>query len=236
MRVLLCRARQDSEATMRKLIAAGHSGLLAPVIEIVALDPDLTAARGIDALLMTSAHAATMLRESDAIRWAGCPLYAVGRRTAAAARRRGFREVRIGDGDAAALLDLLALTLPAPAHLLYLAGHLRKANLEEGLQRSGYRLSVAEVYDAREAAGWDDSVHDALMQGSIQACLHFSRRSAELALGFAAKGRIAAAFAELRHVCISQDAASPLFEAGIASLSVASQPSEDSMLNRLQEN
>ena len=55
--------------------------------------------------MLTSANAAAPRPAPALARYRGLPVYAVGEATAAAARAAGFADVRVGDGDAAALVD-----------------------------------------------------------------------------------------------------------------------------------
>ncbi|UDL95686.1 uroporphyrinogen-III synthase [Lichenihabitans sp. PAMC28606] len=230
MRVLLCRPHRDSEATTRLLAANGHTSRIAPVIEIVPLAFDETSVGTVDALVLTSAHAAQVLRSDVVARWAGHPVYTVGQATGTAATRAGFHDVRIGGGDAASLISLLQLTLPAPRRLVYLAGHVRKPTLEATLKPERYTVGVVEVYDARETEGWDAHVVADLGSGSINGVMHFSRRSAALALDYATRAGVGDAFRQLPHFCISLDVADVLSETGVDTVTTAASPSEDALL------
>ncbi len=232
MRVLVCRARPDAIATTRKLASLGHEAISAPVLAIVARTATLPTVLP-EAVLLTSRHAAESLTEHQAGRLASFPVYAVGQQTAEAARRRGFADVRIGHGDAASLATLLALTLPAPARLLYLTGCVRKPDFETVLARHRYDVSVLELYDSQTAEPWDADVRHNLASGRIDACLHYSRRSAALAIDFARQGGVASAFDRLRHVCISADTAEPLNAGPGRQIVIARRPSEAAMLEVL---
>ena len=181
----------------------GHESLLAPVL-VTELLPVVLPNRLPDALLLTSARALAALTPDQTHSLATCPVYAVGRRTAEAARRRGFKDVRVGGPDAPGLARLLVLTARPGARLLYLAGRVRKPEMESALRGWGYDLSVLDTYDAAEAPPWDERVRRALDGGCLDACLHYSRRSAELALRFADQAAVAQPFRALRHVCISR--------------------------------
>ncbi len=62
--------------------------------------------------------------------WRGLPAYAVGGTTAALARAAGFRDVRTGAGDVAALADLVRADFDAGAGtILYPAGRDRAADV-----------------------------------------------------------------------------------------------------------
>ncbi len=232
-RVLVCRAAPDAAATATALVVAGHTAILAPVLDIVTLPVELDHFVGADALLVTSANAIRALRPEQASRLADRPLYAVGKQTAVVARRHGFVDVRVAGGDAASLASLLSLTCPPRARLTYLAGRVRKPDLESTL-RAGRRLTVVEVYDAAIAPPWNEAVRDQLADGRVDACLHYSRRSASLAMAFAARADVGTAFHDLVHFCISPDVAGSLREAGMNRIAVADPPEESEVLRLLE--
>src|SRR5438045_3809605 len=107
MAVLVTRPLPDGETTAADLRARGFEAIAAPMLRFEAFgfrDDDVI----YGAVIVTSANA---LRAVES-RLAGSyllklPLFAVGERTAAAARAAGFAEVVAGEGDAAALRDLV---------------------------------------------------------------------------------------------------------------------------------
>ena len=226
MRVLVTRAAPDGERTATALAERGHEAVLAPVTEVRATGAPLPSGR-FDAILATSHHAVAVGAEGlDRL----LPVFAVGRRTAAAARAAGFRDVRVGAGDAAGLADLLRLTLPRRARLLYGAGRDRKPALEAALGAAGHDVAVAEVYAAEALDAWPAAVRDALRGGAVDAALHYSRRSAGLALALSAAGGLDAAFLSLRHLCLSDDCAAPLSERRASAVRIAERPDEEALL------
>ena len=230
MRVLVTRAEPDAERTAAALSRLGHDAVLAPVTVVRRTGAALSAGRS-DAVAATSHHA--FASDDGVERW--LPVFAVGSRTAAAARAAGFKDVRMGAGDASGLADLLRLTLPRPAQLLYLAGRDRKPLLEDELTRAGYAVAVAEVYAAEPAEAWPEVAVMALRAGAVDAALHFSRRSADLALALAARDAVDDAFLGLRHLCLSADAAAPLIDRRAGRVRVAERPDEDALLALLAD-
>ena len=225
MRVLVTRPLPEAELTAAALAARGHAALLAPVTAIRptgrALPPG-----PFDAVAATSHHAFAAAGPLDR----ALPIFAVGRRTASAARAAGFRDVRIGRGDAAGLADLLRLTLPRPARLLYLAGRDRKPSLEAALAAAGHAVTAVETYAAEALAAWPAEVLEALRTRDLDAALHFSRRSTDLALRLAAAAGREDAFLLLRHLCLSGDCAEPLMERRAFSVAIADRPEEEALL------
>ena len=206
MRVIVTRARGDAARTAAALRARGHEPLLSPVLEIVATGAAINAGQA-QALIATSAHAFAFLPAADVARLATLPLFVVGARTAQAAIGAGLPPPRIVAANAAGLAAQLALVLPGPTRLLYLAGHERKPDLEAALQDKGHAIEVAITYEARALDALSPEASQALAAGEADAVLHFSRRSAQLFMACLTKAGLATQAARLRHVCISRDAA-----------------------------
>lgn len=246
MRVLVFRASDAAARTIEALLAAGQEPVLAPVTTIVPTGVSLPNQR-FDALLATSPNAfGTSRAGSNAASPSPAPdngdrpgyfhkrpLFVVGRRTAEAARGAGFSDVRIADGDGSSLVALLRLTLPGPARLLYLAGRDRKPETERTLADAGYTVDTIVVYAAEAAVEWTRAVVETLRLGPVDAALHFSRRSAELALSLASRHAVLPRLVGLPNLCLSEDVAQPLRDAGAADLRVAPRPDETSLLTLL---
>ncbi len=227
MRLLLTRAAEDAERTRVSLERAGHSVVIAPVIEIVS-----TGARWpegvVDAVLATSGHAFDVWPTTgppglEARRL--MPLLVVGHRTEAKARESGF----LGEAHVAATALDLGLALKDIAggrRLLYLAGRDRKPCLEDALATAGRSFDLIEVYEARPIA--KPPSLQAMSTERIEGVLHYSRRSAVLFLE-ATEG-VAPSLRRARHFCLSDDVAFPLGQAGCALLEVASAPNEAALL------
>ena len=206
MRVIVTRARGDAARTAAALRARGHEALLSPVLEMVgtgvAIDPGEA-----QAVMATSAHAFAFLPGEDLARLAHLPVFVVGARTARAAAKAGLAPPRVVAAYAAELAPQIAAALPPAAHLLYLAGHDRKPDLEAALHGLGFGVDVAVTYEARALDHLSPEADAALREGLADAVLHFSRRSAQLFAACVAKAGLSAEAARLRHVCISRDAA-----------------------------
>lgn len=226
MRVLLTRAEPDAGRTAAALAKLGHEAVPAPVTWIRHTGAALPPGR-FDAVAATSHHA---FGEGGASLDRGLAVFAVGRRTAEAARSAGFRDVRVGAGDASRLGDLLRLTLPRPARVLYLAARDRKPALETALASAGYGVAVAEVYAAEALDRWPLAACDALRGGTVDAALHYSRRGADLTLALAEQEGLEDAVLLLRHACLSRDAAEPLLTRRVPSVAIAERPDEEALL------
>jgi uroporphyrinogen-III synthase len=102
MKLLIVRPQPGADETARRARALGLEAIVAPLFALRALDWAPPDPAGFDAVLLTSANAAR-LGGPGLQPFLALPCYAVGERTAAAARVAGFAEVRTGPADGAAL-------------------------------------------------------------------------------------------------------------------------------------
>jgi uroporphyrinogen-III synthase len=224
MRVLVTRARDDARRTAEKLAARGHEAVLAPVTEIAPTGEPMPAG-SYDALVVTSAHAGAAL---SSLIDKQKPVFAVGERTADAAREAGFACVFAAEGDALSLSGLIRNTLSPGLALLHVAARHRKDEPAASLRAAGFILRQWEAYEARAVQGLPQATIAALRTGQIGAALHYSRRSADLAIRLAGQAGLASSLLGVPHLCLSADVAAPLISAG-ATAFVAENPSEEAL-------
>ena len=226
MRLLVTRPEPDASRTADALCARGHAVDVMPVLRIEsAPDADLGAGPwgGLVVTSLNAVRAATAHRRKPEL--LALPLFAVGRRSAEAARAAGFADAASADGDAADLVRLIAAQPRRGLPLLYLAGEDRAADLESMLAARGVVLRTVVAYRAVAAATLPQAIRDALTAGAIDGVLHYSARSA------AAFGRLARAVGidlkslRTRHYCLSSHVAAAL-PPGIPAAAVAARPDE----------
>jgi uroporphyrinogen-III synthase len=225
MRVLVTRPEGDAERTAAALAARGHEAVIAPVTVIVLTDAPPPGP--FDALLLTSAHAVPALRSIDLV---GRPAFAVGARTAMAARAAGVTHCLEAGGDAAALAALVQETLRPGARLLHAAAQDRKEEPARSLRAGGFEVLVWEVYRAEAVAEPPKALVAALRARRIDAALHFSRRSASLVVGLVERAELLEAFRRLPQLCLSTDVAAAVHSLG-AQVEVAAAPREEALLD-----
>ncbi len=105
MKVLILRPRPGADETAAKARSRGLDPIVAPLFTVRPLAWGAPDSTGFDAVFLTSANAPRCGGDGMAP-YFGLPCYAVGERTAEAARAAGFADVRTGaaDGDALAAL------------------------------------------------------------------------------------------------------------------------------------
>jgi uroporphyrinogen-III synthase len=144
-----------------------------------------------------------------------------------------FKDVRIADGDALSLAALVKRSLPLGTVLLHVAGRERKPEPEASLSGAGFSVASWAAYAAVPAARLPAAAERALREERVDAALHYSRRSAGVLLGLVGSAGVEAPFFALAHICLSDDTAAPLQQAGAKRLSVADRPDEESLLAAL---
>jgi uroporphyrinogen-III synthase len=234
VRVLLTRPHPDTERTAGALRALGHDVLAMPLLRIEPVDAELGEGPW-GAVLVTSANACRAIAAHKRIaELTGLPLFAVGRRTAQAARVAGFSQVCSADGEVGDLARLVSGTLAdTAAPLIYLAGAERAGDLEGALAAAGFAVRTRVVYRAVAQTALSGPARAALANGEIDAVLHFSRRTAEAFLAAAAAAGLTARSLEIRHYCLSRQVAAALAAAGAADLRIAAEPHERALLEML---
>lgn len=233
MRVLVTRPEPDAAATARRLEVAGHLAIVDPMLVVEPLADARVPAGRFDGVVLTSVNGARLLAhrpELDMLRAA--PLYAVGRRTAAAAPP-GFARLAAAGGDGAALAALLREEVPRGARLLHVAGEDRAVDLAAELAGAGIAVELFIIYRAAPAAGLAPSTLAALAGGQIDAAFHFSPRTAATLARHALAAGLGPALARIDHLCFSEGVAAPLREAG-APARIAATPSEDALFALLE--
>lgn len=160
------------------------------------------------------------------------PLYVVGARTARAAEARGWRLAAPSATNSRRLAEILKSAMPRDAAVLYLAGRDRKPAIEAAFADTEL-FELAEVYAAAPRQSWSSAEIRALELCKF--ALHYSRRSAALAMDLASAGGAAAHFRLMTHVCLSDDVAEPLIASGTASVHVAARPDEAALLATLRQ-
>jgi uroporphyrinogen-III synthase len=233
MHLLVTRPEPDAAATAGRLRAMGHAATVAPLLGIV-FDAAPAAAPDPAAILLTSRNGLrALLRWPQAAGWHDRIVLAAGQATAAAAREAGFRDVRPGGGDGAALAALVRASLrPGAGPILYPAARDRAGGLADGLVAAGYDLNVVEAYRAEPAARLSPATKSLLVTGAIGGVLIYSRRTGEAFRSVVAADGLDAAAKDLALFAISRQAAEPLAGLG-ATIHVAAEPTEDSLFSLL---
>ncbi len=233
MRLLVTRPEPDGARTAAALRARGHEVMVAALLRVAAIAAADLGAPPYAGVIITSANAARALAAHPRrAALARLPVFAVGRRSAEAARAAGFGDVTSADGDARDLVRLVAARgASTTAPLLYLAGEERAADVAAELGKHGVPVRTVVIYRTVAVPAFPSPVRAALAGGALAGVLHFSRRSAGAYLHCAEAAGIGAAALAPAHYCLSREVAAPLTAAGAGKILVAPRPDEAALLD-----
>ena len=227
MRLLVTRPEPDATRTAEILRARSHDVLVAPVLVTQEVEAEIRGPHA--AVLMTSANAARAAARFGNLH--PLPVFAVGDRTAEAARASGFATVESAGGALPDLVGLVAARFRNTSdRLLYLAGEDRAGDLAGEFAARGIAVDTAVIYRAVAAEKLRPELVRALAARELDAALHYSPRSAATLLRLAAEAGALNALLRLPHYCLSEAVATPLRQAGASRIAVAPRPDEAALL------
>jgi uroporphyrinogen-III synthase len=184
-------------------------------------------------VVFSSANAARAADLLDSKSWLlMLPAFAVGEQSGMAAQAVGFTSVIAAGGDIDRLTQHMIGHLdPRNGPVLYLSGADTAGDLKGTLEKSGFAVERAVLYDAVPAEILAPEAQAALAEGKVNGVLLYSPRSAGLWLDLAGKADLLPAVRNLRHYCLSANVAAALGKDYLTS--VASHPRDDDLLDLL---
>jgi len=236
MTILVTRPQPDNETTGASLRARGFDVLLAPMLrfEPMALLEDEDADYA--AIIVTSANALRAIEpQLPGHRWLKLPLFTVGDRTAAAARRAGFSKIISAAGDSQDLRELILAKARGKKRefgrgpLLYLAGADLSRDLAGELGEHGLTVVTRTTYRMVASSDLPPEALEAIAANQVQAVLHYSARSARVFVDAVRAAGVEISALAVPQCCISANVATVLREAGASRVALASSPDENSL-------
>lgn len=218
MRLWVTRTEPGALATAGRLAALGHAPVVAPLLRIEPLAPEI-ALDGVAALAFTSPNGVAAFARLNPRR--DLPVFAVGDATAEAATAAGFAAVRSAGGDVHDLTELIATARPS-GPVLHAGAREPAGDLVGALDERGVAARSVAVYAAVPAPG--EAGLKALAEGRLDGVLIHSPRAARRLVEAAPAAR------DLPAYCISPAAAAPLIAAGFGRAAAAPFPDEASLL------
>lgn len=230
MRLLVTRPMPDAARTAAKLVAAGHTVIVHPLLT-VNFNPPPDGLPFPGAIVVTSQNAVRALAGwGETKDWRGAPAFASGAATAEALEGLGFTNIRGVAKDAASLAQLIVAGLPADVGpLIYPTARDRAGALAGGLMARGYDVRAIEAYRADAVDGLDGDVRQALVAGSVDGILLYSARTARIFLDLAKHEAIGITLSKPTYFVLSHHIAGLLSHLG-AAICVPARPDEESLL------
>ena len=232
MRVLITRPEADAGRLVEALKARGHTALVEPLLEIQPVQSEAPDLAGVQALLFTSANGLRALAALTSER--DLPVFTVGDASAEAARAEGFRAVASAGGDVEDLARLIKARLdPAAGPLFHGAGATLAGDLKGLLDADGFAVRRAVLYNAKTVEAFSDGARQALRDGSVDAVLLFSPRTAETFAELVEMQGLTEALRGCAAGCLSAAVARKVEHLPWAGVRVARQPSGEALLAEL---
>lgn len=179
MRLLVTRPEPQALKTAARLRALGHDAVAAPLLVIEAIEKAELPRSGVAALAVTSARAIDAVSCRDEWKYLKeLPVFAVGEKSARAAKDAGAANVAAGAGTVGDLAALIGGS-SIGGKVLYLAGQERSGDLGGELASLGIDCRTVEIYAAKAASVLPEDVSTGLETGGIDAVLIYSRRTGE---------------------------------------------------------
>ena len=232
MKLLVTRPRDDSADVVRELEAHGHTCLVAPMIDIVAMR-DTVDLEGVQAILATSRNGIRGLAAATQRR--DVPVLAVGEATAAEAAAAGF-SAEAAEGDVRSLDTLARATLrPDGGKLLWITGKHVRGDLRADLRAAGFAVERSVLYEARAADSLPDDCAEALRTGALDGVLFFSPRSAQTFVRILAMAGLESAAQSLTAFCLSPAIAAAIAGVAWRDVAVATRTDRETLLTLVDD-
>jgi uroporphyrinogen-III synthase len=229
MRILVTRPHGDAEETAAKLAARGHQAVVAPLLDIQFRAGEEIALDDVQAVLITSANGIRALAGRTKRR--DVKILAVGEQSANTARTLGFADVEDAEGDAQALAGLaIARFKPQGGTLFHASGAETRGSLAQTLSAREFSIRSEVLYDAVAATTLPPDAQAVLADGTLDAALFFSPRTARIFADIVAREALTDACRALGAFCISKVAASELRALSFRDVRIAAKPNQDALL------
>jgi uroporphyrinogen-III synthase len=237
MRLIVTRPLEDARPLGRRLEAAGHEVILAPLLSIRPVSGLAIPERAYQAVLITSANGARALNGHPAFaRLKRATAFVVGPASAGAAAGAGFARVARADGDVAALVRSAIATLhPDDGPLLHVSGGVTAGNLASDLEASGFEVDRVVAYEACPVEALPQPCAAALKAGTADGVLLYSPRTARIWVTLVTGTDLAPAAMRLVHYCLSDNVADMVrgqLGTGVA-VQVAARPDEAALIEMI---
>jgi len=236
--ILLTRPHVASEQLAFELGQRGYAGVVEPLLKIQPTlfpPPDLTR---LQAVMLTSGNAIDCLsrERAEAAGLLRLPCFCVGTHTADAARLFGFTNVHDARGDGLALAGHIGGTLDtAGGAILHICGRATDSKGRDALQAKNYDVRSWEVYEAEAVTTLSPFVLRWFQEKKFDAVLLYSTRTAETLVALIKKHGLESCCEHMIALGISEAVLAPLDGIRWQQKTAALQPTDQAVIERLQE-
>lgn len=223
------RPYDDALRDAKQLAERGITCLAAPMLEIIPLNTPMTEDEDIDAVVLTSRHAAGLMKASV---YLNHHCYCVGETTARAAAEAGFTSITTGPGDGKGLAE--HIQKDGAKKVFWPSAVDTGFNMAGALETIGIKTLRQAVYKAAKTESFPQEVEAALAEKSVAAVLMHSGRAGEHFHHLMIKHGFGDAISSITAIAISARAAG-LCGDGWRNIMVAKTPRRSSMFDALTQ-
>lgn len=240
MHVLVTRPQPEAEATALALREMDLRVSVAPMLDIVPVDPPASEPRvdDVQVVVLTSANAARALIQRPLgahLMERDLPVFAVGGATAKAARQAGFGRVISSDGDVDRLIAAIRQTFePGRGAVLYPCGSHTARDLAEAFARFDLECRPVVVYAAHAATKFARDTERGLRDRRFDLVLFYSARTAGVFAGLIETYELLDRLDCATALCLSQAVAGRAQALRWAEIIVAPRPDQIAMVEAVR--
>ncbi len=227
--ILTTRPRDDAARDITLLEQRGARAISAPMLEIRTLSPEWPDASGFDGVVLTSRHAAALIRDPGFL---SLPCFCVGNTTSGEARKAGFTTVITGPGDGDGLTGMIRAHDGFSDHprLLWASAVDTGFNIKRALDDHGIQAERLAVYEAATVDDFTPEVLSLIRDDAVAVVLAHSGRAGEHFTRLLSHHGLEAKQAGMTMIAISQRAAGLCGE-DWHTIRIADQPKRSAMLD-----
>ena len=233
VRVLVTRPQPGADRTAARLTSLGYEPVVLPLTQTLALSQDLPEAKP-DLVIATSPQAFHHLSQALRDVLARVPVIVTGDGTAKAAREAGLAHVETAGGNVAGLIDRLGQTNLSDMKVIYLAGRVRRPDLEFFLRDKAKDFELTEVYGTISVSYSTDNIHK-VAAGTPFASVLLTSVETVTALSGISGDEFNHAIENAIFICLSERIAETARGRYPNPIAVAPEPTEDSLLECLMK-
>lgn len=218
-KILLTRPKKLSQKIAQTLAQKNLSSLIQPLFSIVEIDNLQPISQELQAVLITSSAAVFALEKLTIQK--NVLILAVGKKTALAIEKLGYKNVLVANNSAASLLDLALEKLSKNNNLIiYLAGENITLDLAEKLGEQNFNAQKIIVYKTTAREKFLTTTIDAINNNEVSEVWVYSQNSLKIFYQLAKKHNLLECLSEIKILCLSQKIADLASELGFLKIGI----------------
>jgi len=209
LHILFTKSQSNSEILAKKFISKGHKVSNFSILNIKPITiPDIDF-RNFSSIIFTNSNAIYNLKKINNINHLKC--FCVGEQTATAAKKIGFLNIQIAEGNYFQLRELIFKTSDKTKEkFIYIRGEFVSNDLEKDFKEKGYVLDSIINYTTETNSNIDQKLIEDFKNKLVDVIFVYSKRTADQLLKIILNNKIATDLENCTLNCISINVANTL--------------------------